>query len=267
MKVVYILAAVVLVLFLIGQIRVGAQAEYSGEGPRAWVKVGCLKIQVFPLKKKDKPTKKKKKTKKVKKNEPQKTASKAKKAAAEPLSPEGTAVQGQTVRSAPLNQEGKPQPDSQTAPEGKGEPKAESKVKGIVEKVGGALDYAQHLLPIALEAVGSLYQKIQMDTLELELIVGAPDPADAAMRYGQASAALGALWYPLTQAFHVKDGNARVRMDFDSREMTVYAAATLTLKIGQIVWLALYFGIRALRAFLAVRKRQKKAKQQERKAA
>lgn len=209
-----VLLIVLAVLFLIGQIRVGGLAEYSAGGFLAWVRLGKLHIQVFPLKKKDKPA--------------QKQAKKAK-----------------------------------PPKEKKEKPKAEVP---LTEKAGGALDYARTLLPVALDAVGSMYSKIRMDTLELELTVGAADPADAAMRYGQASAALGALWEPLTRAIHVKDGRARVRVDFDTQGMTVYARASLSLKSGQILWLGLYFGCKALWGFLAVRRRQKQ-KQQERKAA
>ena len=199
-----ILGIIVLIFFLLCQIRVGGQAEYSDKGFEAWVKIAVFKIQVFPLKKKDKTVKKK----------------------------NGKAKKKKAKTEASEN-------------------------KSIGEKVGGALDYAQSLLPIVLEAVKHLYSKIQMDELELELILGAEDPADAAMSYGRASAALGALWYPLTQAFHVKDGNARVRVDFEKTSMTVYGLAKLTIKIGQLLWLGIYFGVKALRAFLAVRKRQK----------
>lgn len=205
---------VLAVLFFIGQIRVGGLAEYSAQGFRAWVRAGALKIQVFPLNKKDKPARKKEK--------------KAK---------------------SPKKKEEAPPPP-----------------KPLAEKAGGALDYARALLPVALDAVGTMYGKLRMDTLELELTVGAADPADAAMRYGQASAALGTLWEPLTRAFHVKDGRARVRVDFEAGEMTVYGLASLSIKIGQILWLGVYFGCKALWGFLAVRGRQKQ-KQQQRKAA
>ena len=123
--------------------------------------------------------------------------------------------------------------------------------------MGGALDYARELLPIALEAAGMFYHRLRMDTLELELTVGSDDPADTAMRYGQASAILGSFWYPLTEAFHVKDGHAKVNLDFDAKETVLYAAASLSLKIGQILWLGIYIGVKALKGFLAVRKKQK----------
>ena len=128
------------------------------------------------------------------------------------------------------------------------------------EKIGGALGYVQELLPVLLKAVGYFFKKLQIDTLHLRLTAGSSDPADAAMVYGKASAALGALWYPLTQALDVKDGYAKIDLDFNAEKMTVWAAAALSIKIGQILWLVLYFGIWTLVRFLRERKRQKNDK-------
>ena len=86
------------------------------------------------------------------------------------------------------------------------------------------------------------------------------------MLYGQANAVLGALWYPLTKAFHVKDGTARVKLDFDVPGMTVYGTAALSIKIGTAVWIGLRAGVKALFGALAAKKRLK-LKRQQRKAA
>ena len=134
-----------------------------------------------------------------------------------------------------------------------------------IQKLGGALAYAQQLLPLVLQALGRFKKKLKMDVLRLELISGAIDPADAAIRYGQASAALGALWYPLTEALDVRDGYARVVPDFESNDMRVYAYGKLTIKLGQILWIGVYFGLRGFIAFLSVRK-QLKNEQKQRKA-
>ena len=201
-----ILLCLLIVLFLIGQIRVGCKAAYDHEGVQVWVRVAIFHIRVFPLKQKGE--KKSKKEKKPKK--PQK--------------------------------------------------KKEKPPTTVGEKIGGALGYAQSLLPILLDAVKYFTHKLQVDTLHMRLVAGSPDPADAAMVYGQASAALGALWYPLTNAFDVKDGYAKVDLDFEAKQMTLCVAAALSLKIGQILWFAVYFGIQALVAFLRERKRQKNDK-------
>lgn len=127
----------------------------------------------------------------------------------------------------------------------------------LEEKIGGALGYIETLLPVLLKAVGYFLKKLQIDTLHLRLTAGSADPADAAMVYGQANAALGALWYPLTDAFDVKDGYAKVELDFASERMKLCAEAALSIKIGQVLWLVVYFGICTLVRFLRERKRQK----------
>lgn len=199
MKALVILAVVFLVLFLLGQIRIGGRAEYSTAGILAWVRLGGVYIQVYPAKPKPVKEKKKKNTR------------------------------------APQN---KPQQS------------------GTMEKIGGALDYAQALFPIVLEAAGSCYRKLRVDRLEMELTAGGSDPADAALLYGQANAVLGAFWPPLTQVFHVKDGTARVKLDFDAPASVLYVNAVLSFKVGQLLQIGIYFGLKALRAFLAVRKKQ-----------
>ena len=117
-------------------------------------------------------------------------------------------------------------------------------------------------------AVGGVYsdrKKLRVDRLELVLRAGATDPADAAMVYGCANAALGALWCPLNEAFQIKDGRARVELDFDSQMTTVSAMGAMSLKIGQALWLGLYFGLKGLKKVIAVKGRRG-TKDKERKA-
>ncbi len=136
----------------------------------------------------------------------------------------------------------------------------------LTQRVGGALAYVQALLPVLLQAVGRIREKIRVDKLELQVTVGGEDPADTALRYGQANAVLGALWGTLNAAFDVRDGHASVRIDNVTQEPALYAAASLTLKLGQAVWMGLYFGFKALGTLLSVQNR-KKQEQQLRKAA
>ena len=136
-------------------------------------------------------------------------------------------------------------------------PKKERPPAPLTEKLGGALEYAQALLPVGLEAAKGLWRGLRVDVLELELTAGGSDPADAAMLYGRANAALGALWRPLTKAFHVKDGTARVKLDFDAPGTTVYGQAALSIKIGTVVWIGLRAGRKALLGALAAKKRLK----------
>ena len=134
------------------------------------------------------------------------------------------------------------------------------------ERLGGALNYAQALLPVAVEAAGQFYRRLRMDLLDLELTVGCADPADAAVTYGRANVLLAALWEPLTEAFHVKDGRARVKVDFQGGGTRLYGQAALSIRVGQAVYLGLRYGLRGFNAFLKVRDKTTAAKQ-HRKAA
>ena len=136
----------------------------------------------------------------------------------------------------------------------------------LAQRIGGALDYARALLPIALEAGVLVRRKLRVDKLEVELTVSGPDPARAALNYGRASAALGAAWGALLAAFDVKEGRGRVVPDLESGESRAYALASLSLTLGQLLRLGIYFGIKALRALLAVR-RARRGEKLHRKAA
>lgn len=118
----------------------------------------------------------------------------------------------------------------------------------------GLLELGRRLFPLLLEAAGQFRRKLQVDELRLRLVAGASDPADAALRYGQANALLGGIWQPVTRAFHVRDGRARVEVDFDRTEPALYGRVSLSLTVGQLAILGLGFGLRALRVLLAVRR-------------
>lgn len=191
-----------LVLFLVGRIRIGAQVEYREEGLFVHLRAGAVRILVFPAKAK-KP--KAKRTKKKKTDTPVFTA-------------------------------GAPAPK---------------------QKKGGALELVVDFLPLALDAVKRVCRKLRVDRLEMELTIGTPDPADAALRYGQANALLGSLWRPLTQAFHVKDAHAHVGVDFDAEKPVIYIFASLSLTVGQTLKLAVIFGWKAVVILIRNRTRRR----------
>lgn len=122
----------------------------------------------------------------------------------------------------------------------------------------------RQLIPLALEAAGSFRRKLRIDVMDARLVVGEPDPADAAMHYGQASAAVGALWGPLNEAFQIKDGRARVDVDFQQEHWALWGRVQMTLTVGQLVWLGLRYGAAVLNI---LRETRKESKKEQRKAA
>ncbi|MBO5727714.1 MAG: DUF2953 domain-containing protein [Oscillospiraceae bacterium] len=116
--------------------------------------------------------------------------------------------------------------------------------------IGGVVTTLVELLPAVLDAVKALFCRLRADKLELLLTVSLPDPADTAIRYGQANALLASLWTPLTQVLEVEDGHARVEMDYEGERTHIYLYVSLYLKLYQLVALAAVLGWRALRVLM-----------------
>lgn len=111
---------------------------------------------------------------------------------------------------------------------------------------GGALD----LLPKLKEMAGDLRHAIRIDTLSLHLVWGEPDPADAAMHYGQAWGVLEALLAFTEANFTVKKRDLSVALDYqiESPRLTVEAACSISVaQLLSILWPILKEAIRGLR--------------------
>lgn len=111
---------------------------------------------------------------------------------------------------------------------------------------GGTLDAVRAALPLVKPALQGVKKRLTIRNLDLHVTWAADDPADAAVGYGRAQAALGALWALVDQNFKVKKSSLGCSVDFDQTSPTVYADATLTLRLGQLVTLALPLLIRFL---------------------
>ena len=48
MKALFVLAVLVLILLLLGQVRVGGRAEFSAEGFFLWIRLGRFKLKILP---------------------------------------------------------------------------------------------------------------------------------------------------------------------------------------------------------------------------
>lgn len=114
---------------------------------------------------------------------------------------------------------------------------------------GGALDLALDLLPKLKEMAGDLRHAIRIDTLSLHLVWGEPDPADAAMHYGQAWGVLEALLAFAEANFTVKKRDLSVALDYqiERPRLTVEAACSISVaQLLSILWPILKEAIRGL---------------------
>jgi len=110
------------------------------------------------------------------------------------------------------------------------------------KKRGGPLRTLLDLLPLLLDALGGLCRRIRIDHLRVHYIIaGQPNPADAALWYGRLQLGGGAVCQLLEEKMQVRERDVTVDVDFFTEEMTVYASASCSLRVGQIVAVALRF--------------------------
>ncbi len=125
-------------------------------------------------------------------------------------------------------------------------PKEETQEEAPPEKKGGKLDAVWAVLPLVKPALLGVKKRLTIRELELFVTWAADDPADAAVGYGYAQAALGTLWAVVDQSFKVKKSCLGCSVDFDASVPTVYADATLTMRLGQIFTLVIPLVVRFL---------------------
>ncbi len=206
-----VLAGILFLFWLLGQIRLSAAAEYSEVGFGLNVKVGPKQIQVLPAK----PSGKEKQSRKSKQAKPQSA---------------------------------------------EGEEPAKQKKSGK-DTVSTVLQF----LPLVGEAAGRLKRKIRIDHINLYVVWGASDPADAAKGYGAGNAVMGILWPAVEHNFKVKEYDLSVDVDFEREKPEIVGDAQISITVGQILTLVLIIGVKALKIYLGNR-REKSEKTENEKA-
>ena len=117
----------------------------------------------------------------------------------------------------------------------------------------GSLGLLRELLPLVAEAAGQLRRKLRVDRLDLKLVLAAGDPAAAALAFGGANAALGMIFPPLEQNFHIRTHRIQTAVDFDRKTPAVNLHAIFTMTIRQGFAFAFHLGRKALPVFLRYR--------------
>ena len=218
------------VLILLALLPLGVRVCYNSNGLLVRLILGPVKLTVFPLQKKKKQVRpeKEQKAKETKAEKPKKSTSgptepNASKEAAKPRKP-------------------LPQPP---------QPPEENKEHG-----GSLLDFWP-LVKTALDLLNDFRRKLRIDHLYLRLILGSSDPCDLAIQYGRTWTAVGNLMPQLDRLFVIKKRDVEVEADFTASETTVIARADLTITFGRLLALVAVYGIRALKEFIAIRKKRK----------
>lgn len=124
------------------------------------------------------------------------------------------------------------------------------------EKGGSFLDFVP-LVKLVFRFLGDFRRKLRVNQLELKLIMAGGDPANLAINYGRAWAAVGNLMPQLDRIFVIKKRDVEVECDFTASETLVIARLDLTITLGRVLSLVFVYAIRALKEYLKIMKKRK----------
>lgn len=120
---------------------------------------------------------------------------------------------------------------------------------------GGSLLRFLPLVKLGLKFLGDFRRKLRLDNLYLRLLLAGDDPCDLAVNYGRIWAAVGNLLPQLERLFVIKKRDIDVECDFTATETLVIAHLDITITLGRLLALALYYGVRVLIEFIAMKRK------------
>lgn len=130
-------------------------------------------------------------------------------------------------------------------------PKAQPEKK---EK-GGSLTRFLPLVKLGLKFLGDFRRKLRLDNLYLRLILAGDDPCDLAVNYGRIWAAVGNLMPQLERLFVIRKRDIQVECDFTAAETTVVARLDISITLGRLLALVIFYGVRILFELLSMKRK------------
>ena len=118
------------------------------------------------------------------------------------------------------------------------------------KKKGGPITDFLPLVKTVLDLLNSFRKKLRIKRLELKMIMAADDPCDLAINYGRANAAMGNLLPQLERCFVIKKRDVEIECDFEASQTLIIARADITITLGWLLAIVVFYGVRALKQFL-----------------
>lgn len=132
--------------------------------------------------------------------------------------------------------------------------KAAKKEAAPEDKKGGKLSDFYPLIETALAMLNDFRKKLRVEVLEMKITMAGDDPCDLAVNYGRAWTALGNLLPRLERVLVIKKRDLQVQCDFTADTTRVYARADVTITLGRMLYIAVRYGVRAIRQLLKIKK-------------
>ena len=149
----------------------------------------------------------------------------------------------------------KEKPKKEKKKSGKVAPKEEKETEAT-EQGGSWTDFLP-LVKTALAFLGDFRRKLRVKRLQMNLILGGGDPCDLALNYARAWTAVGNLFPLLENVFVIKKRDVQVQCDFTADTTRICARLDLTITLGRLLVLVLYYGIRALVQYISIQNKRK----------
>lgn len=208
MTALWIILGILGFFLLVALLPVGAECRYDGEASVKLL-VGPFKITLVP----EKPKNRKKREKEA--------AKKAKKKAEKPKKDREKKAKKLIARKK----------------------KEEAPKEPLKDKIAGLVPFAK----LAVSALGTLKRKLLVKYFFVDARIAGADPAKTAETTGYAWTAIGAMRPILLGAFRIRKTEVSVRPDFLADRTDVRAGIALRFLVGDLVALAVKYGIRALK--------------------
>ena len=115
-------------------------------------------------------------------------------------------------------------------------------------------------LPIARTLyafIAEFRRRLLVKRLELKLILAGDDPADLAINYGRASAAVGNVIPRLDRFLRIRKRSVEIECDFAAEETVVYARIDATLTLVRAVHLLSKHGVKLIKQLMELKKLRK----------
>lgn len=124
------------------------------------------------------------------------------------------------------------------------------------KKQGKFLDF-KPFIQIGIDLLGDLRKKLRVKILELKLVLAGDDPADLALNYGRTWGATGSLLPILERFLIIKKKKINISCDFTADETTLYLNTIVTISVGRLSFLAVRYGVRAIRQYFEIKNKSK----------
>ena len=148
-------------------------------------------------------------------------------------------------------------PKAKAPKEPKKAPKAEKPAAPATQpETGGSWTDFLPLVQIALDLLNDLRRKLRVRELKLHLTMAGDDPCDLAISYGRMNASLAALLAQLERFLVIQKRDVHIDCDFAASQTLVVARVDVTITLGRILSIAAVYGIKALGAFLKIKKQR-----------